>query len=448
MSFPEPFRIRSVEPIHLVAPERRRAALEQAGFNPFKLSARDVFVDLLTDSGTGCMSDSQWAALHCADESYAGSASFERFQASVREVTGFSEVIPTHQGRAAERIVCETLLSPGDAVVSNGLFDTTHANVDRVQAKGIDVPCPQAFDNHDPYPLKGAMDLKALEQVLEKEKVQFAVITCTNNSFGGHPVPLANIREASRLCHARGALVFIDAARFAENAGMLSRRDPDCRGRAPAEIAREIFSLADGCMMSAKKNGLGHIGGFIALRDKAMADKLRENLIVTEGFETYGGLAGRDLDAIAIGLKESLDEDMLGQRLGQVERFHASLVEAGIPAVMPAGGHAVYLDAAALFPHIPAEQFPGHVLACALYLEGGVRACEIGSLMFPPGARPAGSPELTRLAIPWRTYTDSHLAHVAETLTKIAAKKATLKGMKIVSAPPALRHFRAVLAPT
>ncbi|MBI5543339.1 MAG: tryptophanase [Deltaproteobacteria bacterium] len=447
MSHPEPFRIRSVEPIHLIAPDRRREALEQAGHNLFKVPARDVFIDLLTDSGTGCMSDQQWASLHCADESYAGSASFERFQAAVRDVTGFPEVIPTHQGRAAERIVCETLLTPGDVVVSNGLFDTTHANVDRVKAIGMDLPDPAALRNHDPSPLKGAIDLKGLESALEKERVRFAVLTCTSNSFGGHPVPLSNAREASRLCHARGVPLFIDAARFSENAGMLARRDPDCRGRASREIAREIFSLADGCMMSAKKNGLAHIGGFIALRDKTLADKLRENLIVTEGFETYGGLAGRDLDAIAIGLKESLDEDMLGQRLGQVERFHASLQTHGIPVVLPAGGHAVYVDAAALFPHIPAEQFPGHVLACALYLEGGVRTCEIGSLMFPPGARPKGSPELTRLAIPWRTYTDAHLEHVAETLTRIAAKKASLHGMKVVSAPPALRHFRAVLAP-
>jgi tryptophanase len=447
MSHPEPFRIRSVEAIHLIAADRRRAALEKAGYNLFRLPAREVFIDLLTDSGTGCMSDVQWASLQCADESYAGSVSFERFQAAVREVTGFSEVIPTHQGRAAERIVCETLLAPGDVVVSNGLFDTTHANVDRVKARGLDLPDPAALRNSDPSPLKGAIDLKGLAHALETERVKMAVLTCTSNSFGGHPVPLANVREASRLCKARGVPLFIDAARFSENAGMLMHRDPDCRGRAPREIAREIFSLADGCMMSAKKNGLAHIGGFIALRDKAVADRLRENLIVTEGFETYGGLAGRDLDAIAIGLKESLDEEMLGQRLGQVERFHAALQAVGIPVVMPAGGHAVYIDAAALFPHLPAEQFPGHVLACALYLEGGVRSCEIGSLMFPPGARPKGSPELTRLAIPWRTYTDSHLEHVAETLGKIFAKRPTLRGMKILSAPAALRHFRAVLAP-
>ena len=447
MSHPEPFRIRSIEAIHLISPERRKAALESAGYNLFRVPAREVFVDLLTDSGTGCMSDAQWASLHCADESYAGSVSFERFQAAVREVTGYPEVIPTHQGRAAERIVCETMLLPGDVVLSNGLFDTTHANVDRVKARGIDLPDPAALRNSDASPLKGAIDLKGLETALEKERVKFVVLTCTSNSFGGHPVPLANVREASRLCHARKVPLFIDAARFAENAGLLMRRDPDCRGRAPREIAREIFSLADGCMMSAKKNGLAHIGGFIALKDKVLADKLRENLIVTEGFETYGGLAGRDLDAIAIGLKEALDEDMLAQRLGQVERFHAALISSGIPVVMPAGGHAVYLDAAALFPHISAEQFPGHALACALYLEGGVRCCEIGSLMFPPGARPKGSPELTRLAIPWRTYTDSHLEHVTESLVAIAARKASVRGMRIVSAPPALRHFRAVLAP-
>ncbi len=447
MSHPEPYRIRSIEPIHLISADRRKAALEKAGYNPFRIPARDVFIDLLTDSGTGCMSDQQWAALHCADESYAGSQSYERFQASVREVMGFEEVIPTHQGRAAERIFCETMLEAGDVVASNGLFDTTRANVERRGARGLDLPVEQALHTADPYPFKGAVDLQKMREALTREKVKFVVMTCTNNTFGGHPVPLSNLRDASRLCRERGVPLIIDGARFAENAGMLARRDPDCRGRAPREIARDIFALADGCLMSAKKNGLAHIGGLIALRDRALADRLRENLIVTEGFETYGGLAGRDLDAIALGLKEALDEDALAQRLGQVERFHAALVEQSVPVMVPAGGHAVYADAAALFAHLPAEQFPGHALACALYLEGGVRTCEIGSLMFPPGARPAGSPELTRLAIPWRTYTDSHLEHVTETFAKIFAKRASMRGMKIVTAPAALRHFRAVLAP-
>ncbi len=447
MSHAEPFRIRSVETIRLISAAERKASLERAGYNPFKLPAKDVFIDLLTDSGTGSMSDNQWAAMHCADESYAGSASFFRLRDTIREITGFEELIPTHQGRAAERVFCDVMLQKGDVVVSNGLFDTTRANVERVGAIGIDIPTPTALDPGHPDLLKGAIDLKALDGVLAKGGVKLCILTITNNTFGGHPMPLENFQEAVKRCRAKKVPVFIDGARYAENAGMLIRRDPSCKGRTPRDLCAEFFKLADGMMMSAKKNAIVHIGGFIALHDAVLASKLRENLIVTEGFETYGGLAGRDLDAMAIGLKEALDPAALDQRLGQVERFHKKLVDAGVPVMLPAGGHGVYIDAAKLLPHLPAEQLPGHAVAVELYLEGGIRTCEIGTLMFPPGSRPEGSPELTRLAIPWRTYTDNHFDHIVETFQKILARREKVRGYRIVEAPAALRHFRAVLAP-
>ncbi len=445
MMLPEPYRIRSVERVRLPTRDERKAALQKAGYNLFRLRARDVFIDLLTDSGTGAMSDHQWAALHEADESYAGSESWERFRDAVQKVTGFPEIIPAHQGRAAERILLETILRPGDAAVSNALFDTTRANVERMGARGIDLPTAQGMDPADPNPLKGAIDLQRLAEALEQEPVRCVILTCTANGTGGHPVPLANVREASDLCRARGVPLFIDAARFAENAALLSRRDPECRGRPAAEIARAIFDLADGCLMSAKKNGLAHIGGFLALRDPKLAERLRQNLIVTEGFETYGGLAGRDLDAIAIGLEEALDEELLAHRLDQAEGLHRMLEERGVPVAQPPGGHAVYVDAAALLPHLRAEDLPGQAVALALYVEGAVRACEVGTLMFP--GRPAGAPELVRLAIPWRTYTQSHLQYVADSLGRIVAQRRSLGAVRIVEAPEVLRHFRAVMVP-
>lgn len=441
MIAPEPYRIRSVEPIRLAPRSERLAALERAGYNLFRLASRDVFIDLLTDSGTGAMSADQWASIHRADESYAGSASYERFVASVRETTGFPEVIPVHQGRAAERILFETLLRPGDVVASNTLFDTTRANIERVRARGLDLPEPSALRLSETTPHKGGVDIARLAFALEREPVRMVILTCTNNGLGGHAVSLGNVEAASRLCRARGVPLFIDGARFAENAGLLARTEERCRGRTARSIAAEIFSLADGCLVSAKKNGLAHIGGFLAVRDEALAGQLRQNLVVTEGFETYGGLAGRDLDAIAIGLRESLDEALLAHRLDQVEFLHQALRAAGVTLVSPAGGHAVYVDAGALFPQIPAAEFPGHAFACALYLEGGVRTCEVGTLMHGSG------PELTRLAIPWRTYTASHLEYVARVAGEVAARRKSATGLRIVSAPPALRHFRAVLAP-
>lgn len=440
---PEPYRIRSVEPIHLLPPAERADALERAGFNLFKLRAREVFIDLLTDSGTGAMSNRQWASLHAADESYAGSDSFERFEAAVRRITGLPEVIPTHQGRAAERVLFEVLLRPGDVVASNGLFDTTRANVERVGGKGVDLPDPRALDLRDPSPLKGGIDVVALEKLLSRERVRAVVLTATSNSLGGHPVPLENVVLTKALCRAHGVPLFLDAARFAQNAGLLIQRDPNFRGTRARELARAIFDEVDGCLMSAKKDGIAHIGGFLALRDAKLAAQLRDNLIITEGFDTYGGLAGRDLDAIAIGLDEALDDALLMSRLNQVADFHARLTELDVPVMRPAGGHAVYLDAGTLLPHLRPDQFPGHALACALYLEGGVRSCEIGSLMFP--GRRAG-PELTRLAIPWRTYTAAHLEFVAEAAARICRRAREIHGMRIVSEPPALRHFHAQLA--
>lgn len=443
---PEPYRIRSVERIRLLPREERLRLLREAGYNLFRVRARDVFIDLLTDSGTGAMSDRQWAALMAADESYASSESWFRFEAAVREVTGFPEVIPTHQGRAAERLLFETILKKDDVVVSNALFDTTRANVERLGAHGIDLPDPAALAPLDESPLKGGVQLDALEKTLVAQpRTRAIVLTATANSLGGHPVPLANVAAAARIARRAGVPLFIDAARFAQNAGLLARRDPACEGWSPAKIARAIFDLADGCLVSAKKDGLGHIGGFLALRDPALAERVRAGLVATEGFTTYGGLAGRDLDAIAIGLREALDETLLAARLDQVAALHAQLRAAGVAVVSPAGGHAVYVDAGRLLPHVPRARFPGHAVACAAYEEGGVRGCEVGSLMFPEPV--PDQLELTRLAIPWRTYTASHLAHVARTLGEIAAGREKLSGYRIVSAPAALRHFRAVLAP-
>lgn len=443
-SLPEPYRIRAVEPIRLTSPEARRSALKRARYNLFRVRAAEVFIDLLTDSGVGAMSVAQWGAALQADESYAGSVSFERFLASVREVTGMAEVLPTHQGRAAERILFETLLSPGAVVLSNGLFDTTRANVERVGARGVDLPDPSALEPSSPGALKGGIDLGRLERALEREPVVLCILTCTSNGLGGHPVPVENVRQAAALCRKRGVRLFIDAARFAENAGLLVRRDPELRGQSARSVAFEIFSHADGCLMSAKKDGLAHIGGFLALRDAELAERLRTNLIVTEGFETYGGLAGRDLDAIALGLREALNDDNLAHRLSQVEAFHAALRIRHVPVVSPPGGHAVYVDAAAFAPHIPPELFPGQAVACALYEAAGVRSCELGTLAF--GSRP-GFPELLRLAIPWRTYTASHLEYVADALGQLLETAPRLRGFRLANDPPSLRHFRAALEP-
>ncbi|MGZ8869347.1 MAG: tryptophanase [Thermoanaerobaculia bacterium] len=438
----EPFRIKAVEPIRFTTREEREAALTAAGFNVFMLRAKDVVIDLLTDSGTGAMSAAQWGALMQGDESYAGSRSFERFENVVRDLTGFKHIIPTHQGRAAERILFHSALQPGDVVVNNIHFDTTRANIEYEGAEARDLVIAEGRKPAVIHPFKGNMDLAALENALEKdgERISMVMVTVTNNSGGGQPVSLENIRGIRALCDRYRKPFFIDACRFAENAWFIREREASQKGRAPKEIAQEMFSLADGALMSAKKDGLANIGGFLALNDDALAQKCRNLLILTEGFPTYGGLAGYDLEAIAQGLEEVVDPEYLRYRIRTIEYLAEKLVAAGIPVVQPPGGHAVYIDASAWLPHVPAGQFPGVAVVNALYLEGGIRSCEIGSVMFGEKA----SMELVRLAIPRRLYTQSHMYYVAEVAGKIDPK--ALRGYEITYAPAVLRHFTARFA--
>jgi tryptophanase len=438
----EPFRIKAVEAIPILTADARRAALSRADHNLFRLQADEVTIDLLTDSGTGAMSADQWAALMLGDETYAGSRSFRRLEAVVHRLTGMPRIFPVHQGRAAERILARTALGPGSVVVSNTHFDTTRANVEAVGARAIDLPCAPALEPAAEAPFKGDMDLDALEAVLARERVSLVLMTLTNNAAGGQPVSMANLEAVSARCRAAGVPLFLDAARFAENAWFIHVREPG-RDRWPLpEIARRMFDLADGFTMSAKKDAFVHIGGLLGTRDADQARRFEEELILGEGFPTYGGLAGRDLEAMAVGLDEALDEDYLRYRTRCVAYFAAGLARAGVPVVQPPGGHAVYLDAGRLLPHIPKERFPGQALATALYLEGGVRGVEVGSLMFP-GSRL----ELVRLALPRRTYTQAHVDYVVEVAARVAARATELRGYRIVEAPERLRHFSARLAP-
>ncbi|MBK5259294.1 MAG: tryptophanase [Thermoanaerobaculia bacterium] len=452
MTIIEPFRIKAVEPIRFTTREQREKALLDAGYNVFGLSAKDVIIDLLTDSGTGAMSAAQWGALMQGDESYAGSRSFERFESVVRSLTGYKHIIPTHQGRAAERILFHSALQPGDLVLNNIHFDTTRANIEYEGAEARDLVIPEARIPALIHPFKGNMHIAALEAVLraEGDRVSMVMVTVTNNSGGGQPVSLENIRAIREICNRYDKRFFIDACRFAENSWFVKQREAGQEGRTPREIAREMFSLADGCIMSAKKDGLANIGGFLALNDDALAQKCRNLLILTEGFPTYGGLAGYDLEAIAQGLEEVLDEDYLRYRVRTVEYLAEKLVDAGIPIVQPPGGHAVYIDAAATLPHIKPLEFPGIALVNALYLEGGIRACEIGSVMFGLGAdgkeRPA-SLELVRLAIPRRLYTQSHIDYVGDIAVKVKGDAESIGGMRITYAPNVLRHFTARFEP-
>ncbi|HEX9162639.1 MAG TPA: tryptophanase [Thermoanaerobaculia bacterium] len=441
----EPFRIKAVEPIRFTTREQRERALRAAGYNQFNLRARDVIIDLLTDSGTGAMSAAQWGALMQGDESYAGSRSFERFESVVRDITGFEHVIPTHQGRAAERILFHSTLKPGDVVTSNTHFDTTRANIEYEEAEAWDLVIEEGKQPSLLHPFKGNVDLQRLETVLREEgdRVVMVMTTITNNSGGGQPVSLANLKGVRALCSRYRKLFILDACRFAENAWFIKQREDGQRDRSPRDIASEVFSLADGCIMSAKKDGLANIGGFIALNDDALAQKCRNLLILTEGFPTYGGLAGYDLEAIAQGLDEVLDEDYLRYRIRSVEYLGEKLTESGIPIVRPAGGHAVYIDAAAMLPHVPRGEFPGIAVANALYLEGGIRSCEIGSVMFGENA----TMELVRLAVPRRLYTQSHIDYVGEIAATLMARAKALCGYRIVSAPPVLRHFTARFEP-
>jgi len=450
----EPFQIHSVQAINFTTPEERRAALERSGYNPFMLHADEVIIDLLTDSGTGAMSAQQWARLMNGDESYAGSRSYYRFRDVIKDLTGFAEVIPTHQGRAAERILFSTVMSSGDVVPNNTHFDTTRANVEYTGAQALDLVIPEGREPAVEHPFKGNIDITALERTLDDagaDRVPFVMVTVTNNSGGGQPVSMANLRAVREVCDRHGVPFYLDACRFAENAWFIKQREDGFADRTPREIAKEMFSLADGCTFSAKKDGLANIGGFLALNDSEVAARCRNLLILTEGFPTYGGLAGRDLEAIAQGLDEVLDEHYLQYRVNSVWYLANKAMEAGIPIVRPPGGHAVYLDAKTLLPHIPAANYPAHALACELYLEGGVRGVEIGSVMFgkpqPDGSEIPASMELVRLAVPRRTYTQSHIDYVGEVIISVADRAASLRGYRIVEQAPWLRHFTAKFEP-
>ena len=448
----EPFRIKTVEPIRQTTENERAAALDEAHYNVFLLQAQDVLIDLLTDSGTGAMSVYQWAGMMKGDESYAGGRSFYAFERTVREITGFRHVIPTHQGRAAEHILCGAMLKPGAIVPNNTHFDTTRANIEHRSATALNVPIHEGHEPQTIHPFKGNMDVVALDRVLRDNagKVPLVMTTVTNNSEGGQPVSMENIRLTSALCRRHSVPFFIDACRFAENAWFIKTREEGYADKSPMEIAQDMFRLADGCTMSAKKDGMANIGGFLALNDDALAMRCRNSLILTEGFPTYGGLAGYDLEAIAVGLLEALDPDYLHYRIRSVEYVAERMIGAGIPIVRPAGGHALYLDAKSWLSHIPQHQYPGWALSVALYMEGGIRACEIGSVMFgqqPDGSEKASELELVRLAFPRRVYTQSHMDYVAEVLLHVNTIAKTIRGVRIVEQPPVLRHFTAKFEP-
>jgi tryptophanase len=448
----EPYRIKAVESIRRISRPEREAALRRAGFNVFNIPAEKVFIDLLTDSGTSAMSDRQWAGMMVGDESYAGARSFFTFEKTVRRVFGFEHVIPTHQGRAAERILFQTMVRRGDTVPSNIHFDTTRANVEVLGAEALDLAVAEAYDPDADLPFKGNMDVGRLDEVIRRrgrKRVPLVMLTVTNNSGGGQPVSLENIRRVRGVCRRNGVPLFLDACRFAENAYFIRERERGCGRRSAAAVAREAFSLADGATMSAKKDALVNIGGFIALNDGRLAARLKEALIISEGFPTYGGLAGRDLEAIARGLEEVLEPGYLEHRIGQVRYLAAQLEREGIPIFKPCGGHAVYVLADRFLPHLPRNRYPAWALTVALYREAGIRAVEIGGVMF--GRRGSGGREifpaleLVRLCVPRRVYTVSHLNHVAEALAALHRKRDKVRGFRIVSQSRHLRHFTARL---
>jgi len=446
----EPFRIKMVEPIKLTTREQREQLIRAATYNPFLLRAEDVIIDLLTDSGTSAMSSEAWAAMMRGDESYAGARSWYRFRDTVKDIFGFSQVLPTHQGRAAEHILFGVTVKPDSIVPNNTHFDTTRANIEFFGGQPIDLPCSEADDLDSDYPFKGNMDIAALEKLVASEgaeRIPIIMVTVTNNSGGGQPVSMANIRDISRIARGAGIPFYIDACRFAENAHFIKRREPGFEDTQPIDIAREIFSYADGCTMSAKKDSFANIGGFLCTNDAELAHQERNILILTEGFPTYGGLAGRDLEAIAVGLREVLDENYLDYRLLSTQYVVEHLRDSGIPVVAPAGGHAVYLDARRFLPHIEPLQYPGQALAVELYIEAGIRSVEIGTVMF--GSDPHTGEErparldLLRLAIPRRVYTQSHMDYVLEAIDLVWERRSQIRGMRIVQAPQFLRHFTA-----
>jgi tryptophanase len=448
----EPFRIKSVESVKFKERAERERALAEAGYNVFLLAGEDVLIDLLTDSGTGAMSAAQWGAIMQGDETYAGSRSYYRFRDVVQDLTGFRHVIPTHQGRAAERILFHSVLSPGDVVPNNNHFDTTRANVEVEKAEARDLVIPEGRVPAALHPFKGNLDLEALERTLEREgdRVPLVMATVTNNTGGGQPVSLENLRGVRRLCDRYQKPFFLDACRFAENSWFVKSREPGQADRKPKEIAREMFALADGCTMSAKKDGLANIGGFLALNDDGWAERCRNLLILTEGFPTYGGLAGYDLEAVARGLEEVVEEPYLRYRIRSTEYLHERLAAAGVPVIQPAGGHAVYIDARSLLPHVRPLEYPGIALLNALYVEAGIRGVEIGTVMFgrqPDGSERAAAMDLVRLAIPRRVYTQSHIDYVAEAVIGVASLKDELRGYRIAKAPAVLRHFTALFEP-
>jgi tryptophanase len=438
----EPFRIKSVEPIRSTTREEREKLLEAAGYNLFAIPAESILIDLLTDSGTAAMSTAQWAALVRGDESYAGSPSFMRFRESVEAIFGFRHVIPTHQGRAAERILFTVMCKPGDVVPNNTHFDTTRANCEFVGAEAVDLPIPEAAEPGRVLPFKGNMDVERLERLIAEKgakRVPLVMLTITNNSGGGQPVSLENMRAVRAVCQKHGIPLYLDACRFAENAYFIKLREAGYAAKSPREIAREMFSLADGCTMSAKKDGMANIGGFLCTNDDSLAQQEKNLLILTEGFPTYGGLAGRDLEAIAVGLNEALEEDYLHYRIVSTGYLGEHIAKAGVPIVQPPGGHAIYIDARSFLPHVPPEQFPGQALAIELFLEGGIRACEIGTLMLGRHARM----DLVRLAIPRRVYTQSHIDYVVEIILEVFARREKIGGLALTYEAPFLRHFTA-----
>jgi tryptophanase len=447
----EPFKIKMVEPIRLTSASEREEILRRAHFNVFQIPSEHVIIDLLTDSGTSAMSSEQWAGMLRGDESYAGARSWYRFEEVLRQITGMPHILPTHQGRASERILFELIGGPGKVIPNNNHFDTTRANIEHSGAKAVDLVIDEGTQPRKQHPFKGNLDPRKLLALIEEvgaSRIPVCMVTVTNNSGGGQPVSLANLREIRAICARHRIPLFLDACRFAENAYLIKVREPGQRGRSARQIAREMFDLADGATISAKKDGLVNIGGVLLMRDDSLAQRANNLLILTEGFVTYGGLAGRDLEAMAQGFNEVLDEDYLHYRIRSIEYLGEHLLEAGIQIVEPPGGHAIYIDAAAFCPHIPPSQFPGQALVCALFRHAGIRAVEIGSVMFgqvDPDTGEAAHPpmELVRLAIPRRVYTQSHIDYVVEATVDVFRNRNKIRGMRIVEQPPVLRHFTA-----